>query len=63
MDLNNEECEKHVDNLEERLANLNPSHQLLQYYRKKICDFVSENSIILNRLEKYNDSCVDQVIC
>lgn len=45
----------------ERLAHLNPSHELLDYYRKKIADFDEEHEELVKRLEKYKQTYDEQV--
>lgn len=47
--------------ISERLAHLNPSHELLDYYRKKIADFDQEHEELVKRLEKYKQTCNEQV--
>ncbi|XP_054487883.2 coiled-coil domain-containing protein 77 isoform X3 [Agelaius phoeniceus] len=44
----------------ERLAHLNPSHELLDYYRKKIADFDEEHEELVKRLEKYKQTYDEQ---
>ncbi|XP_074395043.1 coiled-coil domain-containing protein 77 isoform X5 [Zonotrichia albicollis] len=45
----------------ERLAHLNPSHELLDYYRRKIADFDEEHEELVKRLEKYKQTYDEQV--
>ncbi|XP_063009973.1 coiled-coil domain-containing protein 77 isoform X3 [Melospiza melodia melodia] len=44
----------------ERLAHLNPSHELLDYYRRKIADFDEEHEELVKRLEKYKQTYDEQ---
>ncbi|NWR20522.1 CCD77 protein, partial [Emberiza fucata] len=44
----------------ERLAHLNPSHELLDYYRKKIADFDEEHEELVKRLERYKQTYDEQ---
>ncbi|RLW01693.1 hypothetical protein DV515_00007720 [Chloebia gouldiae] len=44
----------------ERFAHLNPSHDLLEYYRKKIADFDEEHEELVKRLEKYKQTYDEQ---
>ncbi|NXH90727.1 CCD77 protein, partial [Edolisoma coerulescens] len=46
--------------ISERLAHLNPSHELLEYYRKKIADFDEEHEELVKRLEKYKQTYDEQ---
>ncbi|NXP86645.1 CCD77 protein, partial [Passerina amoena] len=44
----------------ECLAHLNPSHELLDYYRKKIADFDEEHEELVKRLERYKQTYDEQ---
>ncbi|NXN84647.1 CCD77 protein, partial [Bombycilla garrulus] len=44
----------------ERLAHLSPSHELLEYYRRKIADFDEEHEELVKRLEKYKQTYDEQ---
>ncbi|KFP76269.1 Coiled-coil domain-containing protein 77, partial [Apaloderma vittatum] len=46
--------------INERLAFLRPSRELLEYYRKKIADFDEEHEDLLKRLERYKESYDEQ---
>ncbi|NWI47721.1 CCD77 protein, partial [Picathartes gymnocephalus] len=46
--------------ISERLAHLNPSHELLEYYRRKIADFDEEHEELVKRLEKYKQTYDEQ---
>ncbi|NXC08321.1 CCD77 protein, partial [Orthonyx spaldingii] len=49
-----------LPSVSERLAHLNPSHELLEYYRKKIADFDEEHEELVKRLEKYKQTYDEQ---
>ncbi|NXU04533.1 CCD77 protein, partial [Buphagus erythrorhynchus] len=49
-----------LPSVSERLTNLNPSHELLDYYRKKIADFDEEYEELVKRLEKYKQAYDEQ---
>ncbi|NXH25583.1 CCD77 protein, partial [Myiagra hebetior] len=49
-----------LPSISERLAHLSPSHELLQYYRKKIADFDEEHEELVKRLEKYKQTYDEQ---
>ncbi|NXS26378.1 CCD77 protein, partial [Pomatostomus ruficeps] len=49
-----------LPSVSERLARLNPSHELLEYYRKKIADFDEEHEELVKRLEKYKQTYDEQ---
>lgn len=50
-----------LPSISERFAHLNPSHELLEYYRKKIADFDEEHEELVKRLEKYKKTYDEQV--
>ena len=47
--------------LNERLAQLRPSRELLEFYRQKITQFDGEQEALLQMLEKYRGMSDDQV--
>ncbi|NWZ36365.1 CCD77 protein, partial [Brachypodius atriceps] len=49
-----------LPSVSERLGRLNPSHELLEYYRKKIADFDEEHEELMKRLEKYKQTYDEQ---
>ncbi|NWW22398.1 CCD77 protein, partial [Falcunculus frontatus] len=49
-----------LPSVSERLAHLNPSRELLEYYRKKIADFDEEHEELVKRLEKYKQTYDEQ---
>ncbi|NXK67431.1 CCD77 protein, partial [Sylvietta virens] len=49
-----------LPSVSERLGRLNPSHELLEYYRKKIADFDEEHEDLIKRLEKYKQTYEEQ---
>ncbi|NWT84972.1 CCD77 protein, partial [Lanius ludovicianus] len=49
-----------LPSISERLAHLNPSHELLEYYRKKMADFDEEHEELVKRLEKYKQTYDEQ---
>ncbi|OWK62478.1 Coiled-coil domain-containing protein 77 [Lonchura striata] len=49
-----------LPSVSERFAHLNPSHDLLEYYRKKIADFDEEHEELVKRLEKYKQTYDEQ---
>ncbi|NXF36691.1 CCD77 protein, partial [Nyctibius bracteatus] len=46
--------------INERLAFLRPSRELLEYYRKKIADFDEEREDLVKRLERYKETYDEQ---
>ncbi|KFQ88706.1 Coiled-coil domain-containing protein 77, partial [Phoenicopterus ruber ruber] len=49
-----------LPSINERLAFLHPSRELLEYYRKKIADFDEEHEDLVKRLERYKESYDEQ---
>ncbi|NXU12105.1 CCD77 protein, partial [Pardalotus punctatus] len=49
-----------LPSVSERLAHLSPSHELLEYYRKKIAAFDEEYEELVKRLEKYKQTYDEQ---
>ncbi|KFR07050.1 Coiled-coil domain-containing protein 77, partial [Nipponia nippon] len=49
-----------LPSINERLAFLRPSRELLEYYRKKIADFDEEHEDLVKRLEKYKETYDEQ---
>ncbi|NXF44621.1 CCD77 protein, partial [Oceanites oceanicus] len=49
-----------LPSINERLAFLRPSQELLEYYRKKIADFDEEHEDLVKRLERYKDTYDEQ---
>ncbi|XP_025023248.1 coiled-coil domain-containing protein 77 isoform X3 [Python bivittatus] len=49
-----------LPSINERLAYLRPSRELLEYYRKKIAEFDEEHEALVKRLETYKASYDDQ---
>ncbi|NWI58985.1 CCD77 protein, partial [Calyptomena viridis] len=49
-----------LPSISERLAHLQPSRELLDYYRKKIADFDEEQEDLVKRLEKYKETYDEQ---
>ncbi|NXO10147.1 CCD77 protein, partial [Oriolus oriolus] len=49
-----------LPSISERLSHLNPSRELLEYYRKKIADFDEEHEELVKRLEKYKQTYDEQ---
>ncbi|XP_059508238.1 coiled-coil domain-containing protein 77 isoform X3 [Stegostoma tigrinum] len=50
-----------IPSVNERLAFLRPSRELLEYYRKKIAEFDEEHETLLKRLENYKATYEEQV--
>lgn len=50
-----------LPSINERLAFLRPSRELLEYYRKKIADFDEEHEDLVKRLERYKETYDEQV--
>ena len=50
-----------LPNVNERLAKLRPSKELLEYYRRKIAEFDNEHQEMLGKLEKYRCTYEEQV--
>lgn len=50
-----------LPSINERLAYLRPSRELLEYYREKIAQFDEEHEELVKRLEKYKASYDEQV--
>ncbi|KAF4787824.1 Coiled-coil domain-containing protein 77 [Turdus rufiventris] len=49
-----------LPSVSERLSHLSPSHELLDYYRKKVADFDAEHEELVKRLEKYKQAYDEQ---
>ncbi|NXN25325.1 CCD77 protein, partial [Nycticryphes semicollaris] len=49
-----------LPSINERLAFLRPSRELLEYYRKKIADFDEEHEDVIKRLERYKETYDEQ---
>ncbi|NXE46070.1 CCD77 protein, partial [Casuarius casuarius] len=49
-----------LPSINERLAFLRPSRELLEYYRKKIAEFDEEHEDLIKRLERYKESYDEQ---
>ncbi|XP_062969519.1 coiled-coil domain-containing protein 77 [Cynocephalus volans] len=49
-----------LPSIEERLAFLCPSQELLEYYQKKMAECESENEDLLKKLELYKEACEGQ---
>ncbi|KFV50457.1 Coiled-coil domain-containing protein 77, partial [Tyto alba] len=49
-----------LPSINERLAFLRPSRELLEYYRKKIADFDEEHEDLVKRLERYKETYDEQ---
>ncbi|KAM6321688.1 coiled-coil domain-containing protein 77 [Aegotheles albertisi] len=49
-----------LPSINERLAFLHPSRELLEYYRKKIADFDEEHEDLVKRLERYKETHDEQ---
>lgn len=47
--------------INERLAYLRPSRELLEYYRKKIAEFDEEHEELTKKLEQYKSTYEEQV--
>ena len=54
------ECGTPIPPVHQRLRQLRPSRELLEYYRRKVADFDNEHEELLKKLEKYKSSCEDQ---
>jgi coiled-coil domain-containing protein 77 len=50
-----------VDAVEERLKQLKPSSELLNFYRQKIAEFDGEHVDMLSKLERYKLTFEEQV--
>lgn len=57
----NQEDSTPLPSINERLAFLRPSRELLEYYRKKIADFDEEHEDLVKRLERYKETYDEQV--
>ncbi|XP_002154504.3 coiled-coil domain-containing protein 77 isoform X1 [Hydra vulgaris] len=60
MDCSDISSESPIPSVSERLSKLNPSKELLEYYRKKIIDYDNEHDEFLDKLEKYKSSYEEQ---
>ncbi|NXY38683.1 CCD77 protein, partial [Pomatorhinus ruficollis] len=49
-----------LPSVSERLGRLNPSHELLDYYRRRVADFDGEHEELMRRLEKYKQTYDEQ---
>ncbi|NXH19678.1 CCD77 protein, partial [Bucco capensis] len=56
----NQEDSTPLPSINERLASLHPSRELLEYYRKKIADFDEEYEALVKRLERYKETYDEQ---
>lgn len=56
-----DETEATLPSVNERLAQLRPSRELLEYYRLKIAEFDEEYDALTKRLEQYKCTYEDQV--
>lgn len=45
-----------LPSITERLGQLRPSRELLEYYRKKIAEYDDEHNKVVNKVEKYKDT-------
>ena len=50
-----------LPNVNERLAQLRPSKELLEYYRRKIAEFDNEHQEMIAKLERYRCTYEEQV--
>lgn len=50
-----------LPSIEDRLAILCPSQELLEYYQKKMTECEAENEDLLKKLELYREACEGQV--
>lgn len=50
-----------LPSIEDRLAVLCPSQELLEYYQKKMAECEAENEDLLKKLEQYKEACEGQV--
>ena len=50
-----------LPSVEDRLAVLCPSQELLEYYQKKMSECEAENEDLLKKLELYREACEGQV--
>ncbi|KAJ8262042.1 hypothetical protein GJAV_G00161420 [Gymnothorax javanicus] len=53
-------CDSPLPPVQERLATLRPSRELLEFYRQKVAQFDSEHVELLQMLEKYKATAEDQ---
>ena len=57
----NDDAEAPLPSVNERLAQLRPSRELLEYYRLKMAEFDDEYDALTERLEQYKCTYEDQV--
>lgn len=50
-----------LPSIEDRLAVLCPSQELLEYYQKKMANCEAENEELLKKLDLYREACEGQV--
>ena len=50
-----------IPSITERLGQLRPSKELLEYYRKKIAEFDNEHEQMVNKLDSYKCTYQEQV--
>ncbi|KAM9807523.1 coiled-coil domain-containing protein 77 [Neosynchiropus ocellatus] len=55
-----QETDSPLPSIQERLANLQPSKELLDFYRKKIAQFDGEQEELMQMLQKFRESTEDQ---
>ena len=56
-----DETEATLPSVNDRIAQLRPSRELLEYYRLKIAEFDDEYDALTKRLEQYKCTYEDQV--
>ncbi|XP_053742039.1 coiled-coil domain-containing protein 77 isoform X1 [Synchiropus splendidus] len=55
-----QESDSPLPSIQERLANLQPSKELLEFYRKKIAQFDGEQEELMQMLQKFREGTEDQ---
>lgn len=55
-----DEVSSPIPSIQERLSQLRPSRELLEYYRKKVAEFDDEHDEMAKRMEKFKGACEEQ---
>ena len=59
--VNSSRSDSPIPSVVERLGQLRPSKELLEYYRKKLAEFDQEQEQLVSKLEEYKSTFEEQV--
>ena len=59
--LNSSEIDSPIPSVVERLGQLRPSKELLEYYRRKLVEYDGEQEQLVSKLEEYKSTYEEQV--